>query len=311
MKLTVAICTFNRARHLRQTLDNMRHLGVPEGVDWSILIVDNASTDDTPQVVSDFVDRLPLRMVAEPNQGLSHARNRAVYESDSDYIIWTDDDVLVGANWLAAYVEAFRNSPDAGFFGGPIVPQFEGSGQTWLNDVYGTVAGAFAARDLGPEPFDITDRAHLPYGANMVVRTDLQRRFRYDTELGRKGKALVGGEELEMLGKLLDEGWLGRWVPTASVMHLIPEERQTVEYMRRYFRAQGQVAFLRGTRMEGEVTWGNRPRWAFRAAVEHEIKFQFLRLVAHPPQWIDHLVMASFAQGILAGAQAPPSPRRF
>jgi glucosyl-dolichyl phosphate glucuronosyltransferase len=55
----------------------------------------------------------------------SRARNRAVYAARGDYLVWTDDDVVVDPNWLAAYVAAFRRRPEAAVFGGPVFPRYE------------------------------------------------------------------------------------------------------------------------------------------------------------------------------------------
>src|SRR5689334_7868892 len=125
MDVTVAICTWNRARLLDSTLAQFCKLRIPDGLTWELLVVDNNSTDDTRAVIEKYSGRLPVRRLLEAEQGASPARNRAIAEAAADLLLFTDGDVLVDEGWLAAYVEAAERWPNAGFFGGLITPWFE------------------------------------------------------------------------------------------------------------------------------------------------------------------------------------------
>jgi len=76
--ITVAICTWNRARLLDQTLNHMRNLQIPPDVDWELLVVNNNCTDQTDTVIERYEGDLPIRRLFEARPGLSHARNRAL-----------------------------------------------------------------------------------------------------------------------------------------------------------------------------------------------------------------------------------------
>jgi glycosyltransferase involved in cell wall biosynthesis len=86
---------------------------VPGDFDWEVVIVNNNGTDHTDEVIAAFAGRLPLRREFEPEPGHTRARNHAIDAAKGDYIIWTDDDVVVDPQWLAAYAEAFRRWPEA------------------------------------------------------------------------------------------------------------------------------------------------------------------------------------------------------
>ena len=303
LTVTVAICTHDRAAILDRTLASMAELTVPPNVDWRVLVVANACSDDTPSVLRAWATELPLTHVVEERRGHSHARNRAVTEAEGDLLIWTDDDVRVAPAWLETYVDARRRWPDAAFFGGPVRPDFEGKPPAWLSRAFAeheAVRAAYAARDLGSEPMVIRSSDHLPYGANMALPLEVQRRHAFDPRLGRSGRDLVGGDELAVLEALLEEGATGRWLPDAEVEHLIPEERQKIGYLRRYFRDQGRVAEPLPEDMPVATLFG-RPRWAFRAGLEETAKLLVRRPFARPEVWVDHLVRASFAHGALLG----------
>ena len=97
-----------------------------------VVVVNNNCEDHTDEVIRAFVDRLPIRREFEPERGHSRARNRGVDTAKGDYIVWTDDDVVVDPGWLAAYSRAFRRWPEAALFGGPIIPKFEPPSPKWL-----------------------------------------------------------------------------------------------------------------------------------------------------------------------------------
>ena len=154
MRATVVICTWNRSTLLERALASLADQRIPQSTSWELLIVNNNCTDDTDSVVSSFATRLPIRCLHEKSPGLSNARNRALAEARGDYILWTDDDVKVSPEWLSSYLSAFRDFPDCGVFGGPILPDFEGVPPNWLRSGWQKVQDAYAIRDFGSEDQD-------------------------------------------------------------------------------------------------------------------------------------------------------------
>lgn len=303
MFVTVAICTRNRCDALERTLRSLAAIVVPSDSSWEIIVVDNASSDATPDVVASFETTLPVRRVMEARVGLSHARNAAVAASRGEYILWIDDDVLVDTGWLAAYHDAFHQWPEAAFFGGPIVPLFEGDSPAWLEGALPHIGNAYAALDLGDLPIALTEST-LPFGANLVVRSAEQRECAYDPALGRRGTLLYAGEEWAVLQELLKRGASGRWVPGARVRHVIPAARQSVRYLRRYYVGNGS-SLAHHRHVEGEAMLFGRPRWAWREAVTQEAAYRLRRLYSPSSVWSPHLKRASIAWGLLR------SPRSF
>lgn len=169
MRITVAICTWNRARLLDQTLAKMRHLRVPEGAEWELLVVNNNCTDDTDAVLSTHQGHLPLRRLFEAKQGQSNARNHAVACATGDLIVWTDDDVLVDSDWLVHYARAARDWPHVSYFGGTIDPWFSRTPPRWIRRHLRRLQGPFAIRQLGEETRLLHDDEEV-FGANMAFR---------------------------------------------------------------------------------------------------------------------------------------------
>lgn len=293
MRFTVAICTWNRAPLLSRVLDRLARIRYPSG-SWEVVVVNNGSTDDTEHILDVFADRLPLRRAFEPAPGLSHARNCAVRHATGDYIVWTDDDVLVDVEWLSAYERAVERHTEAAVFGGPVRPRFEGEPPRWLSTGWQEISAAFAARDLGDKPFELRDGA-LPYGANFVVRAREQRQFPYDPNLGRRREGGSVGEETAVISAILAAGGSGWWVPDASVEHWIPKERQSIKHLRRYYMLQGKT--FHQWNGDGATAFRGRPLWLWRTIIKAELSYVGARLSGDPQRWLKRLVQASILRG--------------
>lgn len=299
LRITVAICTWNRSDLLQQTLQEMTTLAIPAGVAWELLVVNNNCTDATDQVIAAFSDRLPIRRLFQPLPGLSNARNLAAQEASGEYVVWTDDDVLVAPDWLAEYRRAFERWPEATVFGGPVSPWFPNAPPAWLESAWPLIANAYAAVDYGDVALPLT-LERVPFGANMAMRADCQRAHRFDPDLGVRPGSRMGGEETDVVRRVLADGGSGWWVPMARVRHYIPLGRQTRKYLRGWYYAYGLYLGRQGDEPTTTHLFG-RPRWLWAQAVLGELRYQVRRHLRPPTVWIDDLIVASRARGQLTG----------
>jgi len=286
----IAICTWNRAALLRQTLESVCKLRIPEGCVWRVIVINNNSTDNTDQVLESFRKRLPLVTATEPEQGHTIARNLAVKLSTADLIMWTDDDVVVSEDWVWRTVEAADRFPEAAFFGGPIRPNFPAGQPDWIDANWETLRGCFAERDLGDNPV-VLDKTCLPYGANFSVRGDIQRANTFSNALGRRGDSCVGEDELELMRRLCDQGMTGRWVHEAPVHHMITPERASAGYVGAYFAGQGRILASRGN------SWTTSRTSLWIQEYWHRVMYQLKRGITSSPVWLGHLARAGLAHG--------------
>jgi glycosyltransferase involved in cell wall biosynthesis len=309
MRVTVAICTWNRAELLDQTLTTLRRLAIPFDVRWEVLVVNNACTDGTDEVLTRQAKRLPLRRLYEPTPGKSRALNAAIRAIDSDLILWSDDDVLVDPHWLAEYVRAASEMPDVAFFGGPIEPWFEADPPTWIRDNWQLLSNVYAARDFGDRSLPI-DRESLPFGANYAIRTSVQKQFLYNTRLGRIGPGMLSGEETELFLRLLADGHRGQWCASARLAHFVPKQRLTERHVREYFFGVGQSHTPTFT-ASPTARLSNKKRFSLYArAVYYEFIYRLCRPLSRSQGWPKCLVRSSLAWGRLAGLpQEAASPR--
>jgi glycosyltransferase involved in cell wall biosynthesis len=264
---------------------------------FEVLVVNNNCSDDTDAVIRRYTGALPIRRIAEPLPGLSHARNAAVREAKGTFVLWTDDDILVDRNWLCAYEEALLRNPRASILGGPIIPKFEGEIPRWLERHWKKIGSVFGFIDLGADavPF-AADR--LPLGANFAMSTDLLRAIQFDGKLGRKqGGLMLHGEETIAMRTAIENGANGVWVPSAIVHHRIPPSRRTAKYVYRYFVGYGFTNAAISREFPSGKQFLGIPRWTLRLVVSEHL--QFLAGLARPGsgQWIEHFWRAGYWAG--------------
>lgn len=108
---TLVIPTYNRYKLLKDLLESLEKVKVPENTEFDVLIVDNNSTDNTQAMVEAFIEKktLSLRCVIEKQQGASYARNRGVREASGSIICFLDDDEIVDEKWLIAISDGFKS----------------------------------------------------------------------------------------------------------------------------------------------------------------------------------------------------------
>lgn len=256
--ISVAICTYNRAPSLARVLHSLVGLSRNgEDLNWELIVVDNNSTDDTRAVVDGFSAALPVRYVFEPEQGLSAARNRALREFRGDVLLFTDDDVVVDAQWLAAYAAAVMAYPQAGYFGGRVVPFYPDGRPSWLRDESEQLAlidGLLVRFHLGEavRPFQADDPT--PFGASFALRrTLIERVGEFRRDLGVTGNIPGRGEEADYLERAIAAGASGVYVGTAIVNHATDLRRLTLPYLYRYGQQKGVAAHRMGVDERGSL----------------------------------------------------------
>jgi len=297
MRITVALCTRNRAASLASALGSMAAMRRPDGLDWRLLVVDNGSTDATPDVVAGFADRLPARCIAEPQAGLSHARNAAVAAAEGDWLVWTDDDVLVDPGWITAYAKGFSDFPHAAVFTGRIIPRFDEPAVPWFRDHWRLFANALAHRDFGDSVREFRQGgAEYPFGANYALRMAEQKATLYAAEFGTApGRARLG-EETVVVERILAAGNTGVYLPDSIVQHCIGHDRQTTAYLEKYFRAAGETQALEYAEPGGGLILGV-PRWLWLRLGRRRLRYAFARRAARPEIWLPALKDYAFDRG--------------
>ena len=223
MKLSIAICTYNRSELLRYCLQSL----CEQDTDMSeveVLVINNNSSDDTIEVASEFKDKLNnLKIVTETKQGLSHARNRGYVESSAEWVCYLDDDGKAHTNMVTESFKAIDHS-NYSCFGGVYLPWYKYGQPKWFKDKYGS----------NKKPFDkdtvLTGDSHLSGGIFFVKRELLEELGGFSTDLGMTGNKVAYGEETELQLRIRNKGLDTVYVPSIKIDHLVPKYKLNVEW---------------------------------------------------------------------------------
>jgi glycosyltransferase involved in cell wall biosynthesis len=206
MQLSLVICTRNRASQLAESLQRLTTLRCP--FPWELVIVDNGSKDETQDVIKNYEKSFRLKTLIEPQAGLGRAHNRALGMSQGDIIAFTDDDCYPADNFLDSVLHCFAEESRIGFIGGRILLHDP-------KDYPITIQEKADRQDFCPGGF-------LPpgliQGANFACRrTALESVNGFDERFGPG--AVFNCEEIDVMARMLAEGWHGAYDPRPLVYH--------------------------------------------------------------------------------------------
>jgi glycosyltransferase involved in cell wall biosynthesis len=213
LTVTVAICTRNRPKMLRECLRGIARLDPRPD---QVLVVDNTlGNKETEDISREF----GARYTSEPIPGLSRARNRGLTESDTDIVAFLDDDAVPATDWLGILMEPFADEKTAASTGRVVTPDSNGSGQ---------LESPRILSNQDPHWFEIATFGGMGLGSNVALRKSACiAPAMFDVRLGR-GAPFKIGEESYAIARLLSDGYTAAYLPSAVVFHP-PLSRDTIE----------------------------------------------------------------------------------
>ncbi|HMM75033.1 MAG TPA: sulfatase-like hydrolase/transferase [Gammaproteobacteria bacterium] len=276
MAITVFICTHNRVDLLRKVLASLNEAKRPQQP-VEVLVIANNCSDGTADFLTDYAEypgtRLPLRWIAEPTPGKSHALNRGIPAVRTDLVAFVDDDHRIDADYLVEIERASAAHPEVDIFCGRILPDWTGAEPRWVHDEgpYRIYPLPVPRYDLGPESIPVTeDEGPVPGGGNLILRRPVfALAGRFSTELGPHGHDLGGGEDSEYVIRALRRGATLRYCPAIVQYHYVDLERLSLSYIvRKGFQRTRSTARLKHT---GEGV----PLFAWRKLCEYLLQIVF------------------------------------
>ncbi|MFW5634165.1 MAG: glycosyltransferase family 2 protein [Erythrobacter sp.] len=244
--LSILFATFNGAPTLPAVLDG--YAAQAPG-DWRLVIVDNASTDETPEIVGQFARTLPITRFRCPEPGKNRALNFALDRlgDHGRLCVFTDDDAVPHPGFIAAWREAAaRSDCDRRIFGGAVAPRFPRESPGHVQSFASRFAELYAENN-GASEF----RASDIYGPNMAVPGVLfERGARFDEAIGPNSSdaSYPMGSETEFCTRVAREfGLEATFVARAKVDHLVRARQTSLSFIRaRAFRhGRGHALRLR------------------------------------------------------------------
>lgn len=233
--VSIVICCHNGARRLPETIRHIAYQEVPRHIQWEFILIDNNSTDGSADVAMEewslYKTGVPLRVIHEPELGLTYARERGFAEARYEYIIMCDDDNWLAENYVDTAYQVMSRNPRVGALGGfgKLVYEIDPPG-------YLEFCNIFAAGEQGVRNGRV---AHNKlYGAGCVIRKSAIAKLKdlgFKTLLtDRKGNDLSSGGDYELCFAISILGYEIWYDDRLHFTHFITRERLNWDYFIRY-----------------------------------------------------------------------------
>ena len=195
--ISVLICSRNGGATIRDTMEGLLKIDYPN---FEVIVVNDGSTDNLPDIVKEY----PFRLICTPNRGLSNARNTAMLAAKGEIVAYIDDDAYPDPHWLRYLAYAYQTTSHAGIGGPNIAP-----------DDDGPIATCVANAPGGPVHVLLTDEIaeHIP-GCNMSFRKDIL------LEIGGFDPVYrTAGDDVDICWRIQHTGRTIGYHPSAFVWH--------------------------------------------------------------------------------------------
>lgn len=230
MRISAIVCTYNRELFICGTIDSLL-ISLTRVKDFEIIIIDNNSSDLTPELLLKYKNHSRIKCIKEEIQGLSHARNRGITEATGDILVFLDDDIEIKPDYFLTLEKTFSD-PGISIAGGKVLP-FNVDIPHWLPERYYYLVSIF---DMG----DRIKTTRYIMGGNCAIRKELVDKVGfYNVELGRKGNNLMAGEENEYMDRIISLGYKIYYVPDLTIYHKI-NDKLNKEYVFNYAYQNGK-----------------------------------------------------------------------
>lgn len=226
MELSIVIVSYNVCAFLRQSLLSLQK--ATTSVAHEIIVVDNASSDGSVQMVSDEFRNVRL-IISDTNEGFSAACNKAINASAGDFILILNPDTVVEPDAITLALAFMHSHPEAGAAGarmvdgdGHYLPESKRGFPSPMTSFFRFArlgrlfprSKLFNAYYLGHLPEDKTCKADILTGAFMLIRREaLDKTGLFDTSF------FMYGEDIDLSWRITRAGYTNYYLPEVGITH--------------------------------------------------------------------------------------------
>ncbi|MCP2045570.1 glycosyltransferase [Pontibacter sp. HSC-36F09] len=262
--ISIVICTYNGAKLIPETIRHIAIQHISLSLNWEVLVVDNASTDNTSEVVLEEWEKqgqpTRLHLFHQPRQGLTYARELALTHSNYDFVLFCDDDNWLSPGYISRAFYLMTSHPEIGVLGGNGELVFESPPPQWAIG-HGFFANGPQAKTSGPV------NRQFVYGAGCVIRKSaydmlLKAGFKPLLTDRMAGKLTAGGD-YEICYAIAMAGYTIWYEDELKFKHFMPAARLEWDYFIRFI-SEGAKCFEVIMPYRIHVNMGVRSGLAFR-----------------------------------------------
>lgn len=230
--VSIVICTYNGSKRIASVLDYLARQRFEKAVNWEIILVDNASEDNTVEVARKAWNSgtTPLRIVPEPKKGLSNARGAGIRESQYNLVCFIDDDNWVNPIYVERIFDIMKSNPGVALLGGQGEAVFEGSEPEWFHEFQ----QAFAVGPQAKNDGIMSNKSSFLYGAGLTLRKDvwnmiIEKGFTFCLS-DRTGTSITSGGDAEIGYAIRLAGYDLYYDSKLTFKHYMPAGRMSLPY---------------------------------------------------------------------------------
>jgi glycosyltransferase involved in cell wall biosynthesis len=201
---------------------------------YSIVVVDNDEAESAREAVALSAGRaeIPVQYCVEPQQGIAHARNKAVSCAGGDLVAFIDDDEFPKKDWLMNLFNALLEFQCDGVLG-PVIPHFDVTPPAWV------LKGRFFDR---PEhvtgfilPWNYTRTGNVLFKKNIIP--DPENAF---------NTSFITGEDRDFFRRMIERGCQFVWCNEAPAFEVVPPNRWKLKFLLKRALMRGENSVKHG-----------------------------------------------------------------
>ncbi len=258
--ISVIICCYNSASRLPETLAHLQAQKDLSNINWEIIVVDNASTDNTTEIALQTWEKLQENFInsnvndtnfcvlQEKKAGLANARKCGFRAAKYSYFCMVDDDNWLEMNYLRTIFDVFESNPKIGACGGWGEETFETN--TKVPFWYDSFKNGYAVGKVAEKELFLRTEKQFLYGAGLSMRKEIWEKLENiafeSMLLGRTADKVTSGEDLEMGYMIRLMGYELFFSPKLHFKHLMATNRLDWEYLKKLKRGFGSSAVYHG-----------------------------------------------------------------
>lgn len=224
---SVVIPAFNEEQDIEASLSSLVNQSYPRDR-YEIIVVDNGSTDRTPEIAAAFADLI----LSKPDGNVGAVRNFGIASASGAVIICTDADCVVTPDWIGTGVALLEKNPHQAF-GGGLRPR---ENAKWIEKYW-----------ILNEAGDKTQQRALAGSSIFMWRTDLE-------QLGAFNESVTSGEDSDLYERALANGLKVSISPELSVAHLGGPETPKDFITRQIWHSENYIHNFRNS-LKDKVFW--------------------------------------------------------
>ena len=242
--VSIIICAYNANKRIVPTLQHLQKQQLNEAINWEVIVVDNASDDNTAEIATEIWNQNPVAnffVVREEKPGLMHARQRGLQSANFEIVSFIDDDNWVESCWVQKVADVFAMNENIGACGGRSEAEFESVSPEWFS----LFENSFAVGRQAGESGIIDDKKGFLWGAGISFRKSLwfrlQKKGFKNLTVGRQGESITAGEDTELCYAFRLMGYQLYYHNDLTLKHFMPEARMNFSYLEKMNKGFGKA----------------------------------------------------------------------